>query len=148
MTLEALAKRLPAATVSAALFLTAAAGAVVLVQSGNMKITQLNGAAAASMLGCLLCSLLTRHRPMLQSAIAAFAVVLSGLMYVGFAHSFSRVPTASYVLNVTAPTALWLGVGPLRKLPGLRGAATRALPELIPLAVALALALMAEPPWR
>lgn len=120
------------------------AGALVLGLSQNLKFAQLAGLIAASLGGWVLVA--WRGNPVpLADAIPAWAVLVGGLMFLGWAYSFSSVPLASYLLVPCAPLGLWVvEAGWPWELRGARRIIGQVLCVVLPLLVALGLAIAAD----
>lgn len=143
--LEKLARRLPGPVLAAILGFCMIFAAVVLALSGNLRMGQIAGAAAAAFIGCAMASRRRPEHDSLQGLALPFALHSAGLLYVGRVNSFSGLPDLSYLLPTLAPLGLWasfagLGGNPMgtnRKLLG-------AILVVLPLVVAVGLALAAE----
>ena len=144
--LEPLAKRCSGVSFPLLLLVVSVAGAVVLGLSGNLRFAQLAGILAAGMGGCVLVlSYYHPSEPLMRGAIPAFTVLLCGVMFTGYMHSYSNVPIVSYVLVPLTPVTLWMSfVGPLHKLPNRWRVLIQSAVVLVPLGIALALAAMAD----
>ena len=144
--LEGLPERFPGASFPGILCGCALAAAGVLALSHSLKFAQLAGAAAAALGGCAAASLGRRDAPAFRGGTDVFAVLVGGLLYTGWLYSFSEVPVASYVLPVIAPAGLWIcAAGPLARRSPAANMAARLTVVGIPLAGAIAWAVLAEP---
>ena len=75
-----------------------------------------------------------------------FVVVIGGLLYVGWLHSFSQVPLVSYLVPAIAPIFLWTtAYGPLARRSPAGIFVARLAAVGIPLVIALVWAVLAEP---
>lgn len=145
VSLDALVSRIPDASVPLSMFVTAAAGAIVLALSGNMKFAHLGGTLASGNLGCALIWAFGRWKPRFQGAVPGVTVLLGGLMFAGYVNSFSDVPAVSYLLVPVAPLALSVCLlPPVRNWPRSRRLMLQAVVVLVPLTASVVLALQAE----
>jgi hypothetical protein len=149
ISLEPLATFIPRGSFPSALALVGVGGAFVLVQSGNMKFAQLAGALAAALAGSATVAWWQRDTTWFRGSVPVAVVLLGGLLFTGYVHSFSDIPFLAYLLVLLAPLGLWVGALPSRpgwnqRLYFLLGLTL----VLVPFGVALVLAwVYAEPPW-
>jgi hypothetical protein len=141
-----LARRRPGPLVPLLWALAVGAGAFVLERSANAKLAQLAGALAAALGAVTLAAVLAPWRPVAHGAVAVAAALLPGFMAEGKFYTFGEVPLTSFVLAAVAPLGLLVAELPgLRSLPARGQSAVRTLAVLVPLAVAVALAIRAAP---
>jgi hypothetical protein len=140
--LDELARRSPGPLLPAQLLLTAVAGSVVLVQSGNNKFGQLCAVVAAVLGVASLAAWRRPPSPVLRGMVPGVAVLLPSLLVEGFLNNFGEVPWPSFVLVAFAPlTPFCVAFPPLQNLkPPWRPVLSFAI-HLVPLAIAAALAL-------
>ncbi len=142
--LEPLAKRNNGPVFPTLLVFVGATAAVVLGLSGSMKFAQLAGVIAAVAFGSALGTVILRSESFWRGAVLPFTVLVLGLLFVGYVNSFSNVPAASYALVGIAPLSLWLcAYRRLAQLPRIARAAASIVLVVLPLAVALILAVTA-----
>jgi hypothetical protein len=118
------------------LALTAAAAAVVLERSGNARFALLAGVLTALIAGI---GLAGRGRAVADGLLPVAAVLLPGLLALGYENTFSDVPLACFVLVAVAP--LLLAVASLLPRGRLAG---QVLAVAVPVAAAVFLAVRAE----
>ncbi len=106
---------------------------LVLVLSGNAKLAQLAGGAAACLGGATLIAWWRVEAGLGGESIAVAGVLTIGLAYSGHSLSFSSVPPWAYLVAVAAPLAVW--VGALRQSRKSGGWKTVALTTLITLLI-------------
>ncbi|MCI0458629.1 MAG: hypothetical protein L0Z62_16830 [Gemmataceae bacterium] len=140
--LEPLAERQPGGWFPLLLSLVALAGSVVLQESGNSRFAQLLSLLAGALGGCALVSWWYPHRSLLRGMIPGFAVLLPGLLFLGY---FSAdMPLVNFLLVMAAPLALWLSVlGPVDKMKPRWRILIQAVAVLVPVGLAVALTLTA-----
>lgn len=139
-----LAARVPGRSLPGLLAIVTVVGAVILGLSQNLKFAQLAGVIAASLGGWTLMAW-RRGTASSADALPAWVGLVGGLMFLGWAYSFSAVPAASYALVPCAPLGLWLAdLGVPRSRQGAGRAAVRGIGVALPLLVALGLALAAD----
>jgi hypothetical protein len=137
--------RRPGFVLPTLLALTAVGAAAVLEAAGIMKFAQSAGVLAA-VLGGAAC-VARRYRPgsPARAAVPALAVMLPGLLFAGWFNTFSNVPAASYLLVLATPLAVGLtALFPPAGLEPRRQGALAAVAALVPLGLAVTLALLAE----
>ena len=149
LALDGLPARVSGAALSWSLCASAGAGAFVIAVSGILSFAQLGGASAAALGGIAVGSLLVRREMPLRGSADVFAVLVGGVLYAGWlGGSFSRVPMVSFVLPAVAPACLWVCTarGSVNRSP-LTKFATGLAAVGVPLAVAVAWAVVVEPIW-
>lgn len=137
--LAPLSERQPGGLLPLLLSLIAVVGGGVLEQSGNLRLALLSGVLAGTLGGCALVSWRCPQRPLLRGLIPGVAVLLPGLLFVGYFNGYTPLP--SFLLVAAAPLTLWVGA----LLPRTMKAGWRMVLQtavvLVPLALAIALAL-------
>jgi hypothetical protein len=136
---DRVARRLSDVRYATLLCVTASAGAVLLVLSGNLKLGQLTGVLAASTGGGAAAAWRRPSRVSMRSAWPVFNMLLCGLMLSGYLNSESDVPFLCYPLVVISPLTLW--IRPPRK-GGRRAIAIQTAGVVAPLAIALVVAVI------
>ena len=143
--LEPLARRRPGASIPLALLLSLAGAGAVIVLSGNAKLAGLAGALAAAMGAAVVVAWWQPRLSLAHGAVVVVVVVLSGLLFLGQAYTYSSVPVVSFLLPIVAPAAAWIVEVPaLRGMGAARALLLRAGAVLVVVAVAVGLALYAS----
>jgi hypothetical protein len=138
--LEALAAWAAGADVARALLITAAGAGPALLLSGSAVLGQLGAALAAALAAAWLA---TRGRPP-AGAVPVAAALLTALVLEG--HVYAALPGASALLLAAAPAGVWLTrLGPVRRLGPRAVAALGSAAVLVPVAVAVGLAVSSSP---
>ena len=117
---------------------------MVLELGGTGINAQLAGLAGGVLLGCASAAWWKPDAEFTRAMVPGVAVALPALLFNGYLDSYSTVPLASYALAGLASFALLLGLLPfVRKMPFMRRSAILLVAILLPLGVALTLALKA-----
>ena len=117
--MQSITSRSRGASVSLPLCVALVGVSLVLVLSGNAKLAQLAGGAAACLGGATLVAWWRAEAGLGCESIAVAGVLTIGLAYSGYSLSFSGVPVWAYLVAVAAPLAVWVGALPRsRKLGG------------------------------
>ncbi len=134
------------ASVSLALCIALVGVSLVLVLSGNAKLAQLAGGAAACLGGATLVGWWRAEAGLGCESIAGAGVLTIGLAYSGYSLSFSSVPAWTYLVAVAAPLAVWVGaLLRSRKLGGWKAVTLTSLITLVISSIAVVRAYIA---WR
>lgn len=143
--LQPLAARLPGPLVGTVLSLCMVVVAVVMVPAGSLRFLQVAGAVAGGYVGCTIATMFLNRRGEFGGIALLFAVLTAGLMLSGRANSYSGVPLVSYLLPPLAPLGLWFAAGAWEsRWPGRTGSVVAAILVILPLAVAVGLAVRAD----
>jgi hypothetical protein len=138
------ADRVPGGLFPLLLALPALAGGAVLEASGSGTYAQLAGILAGVLLGCAPLAWWKPDRPFVRGMVPGILVVLCSLMLNGFLDTFVLIPLAAYLLVALAPLSLLIGAVPaVRRLPAFLQSAILAVAILVPLGVAVGLAITA-----
>ena len=156
LVLDTLTGRLSGVSSPLILLIVTLGSSVVLVLSGSALLGQLAG-ILASALGA---SLITawwqpkliprldrdvRFAPLAGEGVTVVAVLLVGLWLNGY--FYAEVPATSALLLGTAPAAAWIRwLAPVQRLEGWRATFVSVVTVLVPVVLAVALALRASPP--
>ena len=156
LVLDTLTGRLSGVSSPPILLIVTLGSSVVLVLSGSALLGQLAG-ILASALGA---SLITawwqpkliprldrdvRFAPLAGEGVTVVAVLLVGLWLNGY--FYAEVPATSALLLGTAPAAAWIRwLAPVQRLEGWRATFVSVVTVLVPVVLAVALALRASPP--
>lgn len=137
---EALAARPVGPEVACALLVTAGGAAVALVLSHSLVLGQLAVALAAALAGARLAARGGWPAGYVPAALA----VLTGLVLEG--HVYASLPGAPALLLAAAPASAWLArLGPVRRRGAWAVASAATLAALVPVGVAVGLAVSASP---
>jgi hypothetical protein len=149
--LEALARRLPPAAFGLAIGFTTVGVAITLLLAGNMLLCQLVLALGASLGAAWLLSLWWPRLSLSRGGVAVVAVVLGSLLICGQFYSVlldSTALTFGWVAVglVAAPLAAWVGmIGPIRRRPIWVVSLVVGFATLIPVAIAVGVAIGSAP---
>ena len=117
--MQPITSRSRGASVSLPLCVALVGVSLVLVLSGNAKLAQLAGGAAACLGAATLIAWWRAEAGFGGESIAVAGVLTIGLAYSGYSLSFSSVPLWAYLVAVAAPLAVWVSALPQsRKLGG------------------------------
>lgn len=142
---EELARRISPRLLTTCLMTTGVVAATVLAQSFGLKFAQITGMLTAGLAGGLVVTFIARDlKPIGLSLI--FSVVITHLMFVGWANSSSKVTAFCFALPPLAPLALWV-TGAKPPVPRQRFVAGLTVVALL-LLLALVPAILAHPPWE
>lgn len=141
--LQPLTTRIPPLWLTANLTGVLAAGAAILVLSGNLRFSQMAGCGAAALLGIMIAAKLGKNRVKTDGLVLPFTLLATGLMLIGRVNSFSDVPLISYVLVPVAPLSLWLASNDHIAGTGVRRWFALSLP-LVVCGVAVGMAVVSE----
>lgn len=152
---EELARRIGPRWVIGCLMASGTVAAIVLAQSFGLKFAQIAGMLTAGLTGPLIVAWFSKtcdktvDQYQYQNTVGlsmTFSVVLSHLMFIGWANSSSNVPAFCYALVPLAPLGLWFAVlkGSRQFKPMVIGMAVVVLLLLL----ALGPAIIAHPPWE
>jgi hypothetical protein len=140
--LEYLGESTPGGVIPLGLALTFFAGAAVLIHAGTARFTDVATFLSASLFGIAVAA---RQRADAGAVAPGVAVLLPGLLLMGQNTTFSKVPLTSFVLVALAPLALLPTLlPPVRRWEGIRLKLLQLTLILIPLVVAVVLAMQAE----
>lgn len=143
--LQPLTTRLPGPLVGTVLSLCMVIVAAMMVPAGSLRFAQIAGAAAGSFVGCTIASVFQPRRGDFAGIALPFAVLAAGLMLIGRVNSYSTVPLVSYLLPPLAPLGLWCSAGIWTShKPGRARAIVAVILVIVPLAVAMGLAVAAD----
>lgn len=143
--LEPAADKLPGPVAPAVMTFTCAGAAIVVALSDSARFGQIPGLAVGSFGGMTLAACLDRKQNSLRGAAPLIAGLLTGMMVIAKAMTFSEIPLASYLLIPAAPLLMcFAAVGPLAKLTGFKRVLAQLLPPLIAVGVAAGLAISSE----
>ena len=141
--LDARAERLGSAMPSILLLLSITT-AVTLGLSHSLVLASLGGVLAASMGAIWLVSLVNRRMGISHGLIPGFATIHSGLLLVGV--FYSELPRASALALTVAPLATFVDrLGPIARMSPWKRSAIRCGVMLIPLGVAVGVAIAMRP---
>jgi hypothetical protein len=149
--LEALARRLPPAAFGLTIGLTTVGAAIILLVAGNMVLCQLALALGSSLGATWLLSLWWPRLTLDRGGIPVVAAVLGSLLICG---QFYSMPSDSAALTfgwvmvglVAAPVLAWIGaIGPIRRRPTWVVSLVVTFATLIPVAVAVGIAIASAP---
>ena len=119
------------------------AAAIVLIYAHSARLADIATLLAASLAGLGLVAAVTKLDA--AEAYIPVALFLPALMLAGATSTYSEVPPTSFVLVAFAPCALWLLELPLcRRLSAVTRTAAAVAALLLPLAIAVILAVRAE----
>jgi hypothetical protein len=137
--LAPLSHRQPGGLLPLLLSLIPAVGGVVLEASGNLRLALLSGVLAGTLGGCTLISWRCPQRPLLRGMIPGFAVLLPSLLFLGYFYIEMLLP--SFLLVAVAPLFLWVGALLPRTMTAGWRMVLQTVAVLVPLAVAVVLAM-------
>ena len=106
--LQLLEKRIEGPLIPTVLWMTMSAACVVLICSGSLRFTQIALAGASAIFGVALVCFVTKSENCTKGITPLFAVMLVGILHIGYVNSFSEIPAVSYFLVAIAPLLLWL----------------------------------------
>lgn len=138
---ESLAKKSAGPFLPTVLAIICICASAVVVLSESLRLGQLTGIGAGAMTGIAIAAALGRQTGSLTAISLPLFVFLAGTMWIGHVNSFSKVPSASYLLVALSPLAYWIcQAGPLSRMTGWRRTAVHAALSIAPAIIALALA--------
>ncbi|MEQ8788780.1 MAG: hypothetical protein RIC55_20885 [Pirellulaceae bacterium] len=145
--LQPLPERLPGLALPLVLSATLLTAAVVLFLGASLRFSQFAGVGAGAMLGMTLAAALDRSPGSMRGIGLPLTILVAGALLVGQVNSYSEVPLLSYALVPFAPALLWIGAAsPWGRGGGWKQVLLVSLPPLVLLAIAVALAVIAEWP--
>jgi hypothetical protein len=143
--LEALAARVRGVAIALPMLVVAGGMSAVLALSGSMLLGQLGGALTAALAAAWIASWRGEPLSLSRGGVPVLVVVLSALALEGQVYSPAPGKTTMLALVAVAPFALWiLRIGPLRRLAPWQAALLGAVIALVPIGVALGMALTAS----
>ena len=113
--MDRLAARVKGSTVPLVLMLTAAVGALVLVNAHSTFLGQLAGSVASALGALKLVGLWFRNLSIARGGVLAVTVLMLGVILAG--HHFADLSMTDLILLAAAPLAAWLGELPFMKHP-------------------------------
>jgi len=141
--LNALAKRFRGASTPLVLLVVATGGSVTLLLSGSAMLGQLGGVLTAALGASLVIAWWNPTLSLAHGATSVVAILLAGLWMSGY--FYAEVPVVSALLLVVSPATAWIGqVEAIQRLGGWKVALIRAAAVCIPVAVAVAIPLVAS----
>jgi len=141
--LNALAERFRGASTPLVLLVVATGGSVTLLLSGSAMLGQLGGVLTAALGASLVIAWWNPKLSLAHGATSVVAILLAGLWMSGY--FYAEVPVVSALLLVVSPATAWIGqVEAIQRLGGWKVALIRAAVVCIPVAIAVAIPLVAS----
>jgi hypothetical protein len=142
--LSLLAEREPGAPFPASIMMLTLAECLVVLLSGSIVQGHVGCVIWAALTGSLLAAGRDPNLSLTRGGLPVIVVLLSGLLIDGL--YYSEVPLASALLLAAAPLGLWvLQLAPVKRLTGVKGRLIGIAAVLIPLAIAVAVAIVVSP---